>query len=210
MSKTSLAIKENFTWDDYCTWPDDERWEIIGGEAFVMSPAPTLRHQSIAAALTHLLFAFFTNHPCKVFPAPTDVKLSENDIVQPDLLIVCDEKQMKRTHIEGAPALIIEILSPSTTIHDKGRKMDLYAAGGVKEIWLITPHPAMVEVFTLKDKSYFLNHVFGRDDILKSPTFKELKLDLSPVFDFPLDPDEKDIYVVKEGPAIYRTPSADE
>jgi len=210
MSKTSLAIKENFTWDDYCTWPDEERWEIIGGEAFAMSPAPTLRHQSILIELGAQLLPLFKGKNCTVFVAPTDVKLSEKDVVQPDLLIVCDEKQMKRTHIEGAPTLIIEILSPSTTLHDRSRKMDLYAASGVKEVWLVTPHPAMVEIFTLKDKSYLLRHVFSRDDFLKSPTFKELKLDLSPVFDFPLEPDEKDIYVVKEGPATYRTPSADE
>jgi len=207
MPNTSLAVKENFTWDDYRSWPDDERWEIIDGEAFAMSPAPNLRHQRIARSLTSKLSDYFDKHPCEVFPAPTDVKLSEYDVVQPDLLVVCDENQMKRTHIEGAPTLIIEILSPSTSIHDRMHKMNLYAASGVKEVWLVTPYPALVEVYLLEGKSYLLIQVFSKDDVLKSPTFKDLKLDLSPVFDFPLDPEEN-LYVVKEGPSHYTTPSA--
>ncbi len=209
MQDTSLAVKESFTWDDYCTWSDNERWEIIDGEAFAMSPAPILRHQRISVKLSHQLFNFFDKHPCEVFVAPTDVKLSEHDVVQPDLLVVCDETQMKRTHIEGAPTLIIEILSSSTTLHDRMHKMDLYAASGVKEVWLVTPYPALVEVYLLKDKSYLLKKVFSKNDELKSPTFKDLKLDLAPVFDFPLEPDEN-IYVIKEGPSKQTTPSADD
>lgn len=209
MPNTNLAIKENFTWDDYRTWPNNERWEIIDGEAFAMPPAPILRHQMISIELSTQMQMQFRGKKCKVFVAPTDVKLSEYDVVQPDLLVVCDETQMKRTHIEGVPTLIIEILSPSTTLHDRMHKMNLYAASGVKEVWLVTPYPALVEVYLLKDKLYLLKQVFSKDDNLKSPTFKDLKLDLKPVFDFPLEPDEN-IYVVKEGPATYTTPRADE
>jgi Uma2 family endonuclease len=206
MANTSSAIKDNYTWSDYCSWPDNERWEIIGGESFAMAPVPGLRHQSIVVNLSAQLHAQFTGKKCVPFVAPTDVKLSEMDVVQPDLLVVCDEKQMKPTHIEGAPALIIEILSPSTMFYDKGRKMNLYAASGVKEVWLITPHPAVAEIYILKDGSYRLKRVFGRDDILTSPSFQELKLELKPVFDFPLEPEEQNIYVIKEGPKTYRTP----
>ncbi len=149
MQNRSLAVKENFTWDDYCSWPDDERWEIIDGESFAMSPAPILRHQMISIELSAQMQIQFRGKKCKVFVAPTDVKLSEYDVVQPDLLVVCDKNKMKRTHIEGAPTLIIEILSPSTSIHDRMHKMNLYAASGVKEVWLVTPYPALVEVYLL-------------------------------------------------------------
>ncbi len=123
---------KRYTWSDYQQLPDDERWEIIAGEIFDMSPAPSMRHQSIAMELGFQLKSFFNGKPCKPFAAPADGKLSDEDVVQPDLMVVCDTAQIKESHVEGAPALVIEILSPSTQNHDRKRKMELFARAGVK------------------------------------------------------------------------------
>ena len=191
MSETALAMGDCFTWEDYRTWPDSERWEIIGGEVFAMSPAPSLRHQTISVELAAQFQAHFRGKPCKVFPAPTDVKLSEEDVVQPDLLVVCDENQMKGTHIEGAPTLVVEILSPSSEAWDRVHKMRLYAASGVKEVWLITPYPWLAEKYVLDGDSYRLAQSCEKSDTLESVVFPDLKIELERVFDFPIDPAER-------------------
>ena len=197
MGEAAYKIHRKFTWADYQKWPDDERWEIIGGEAFAMSPAPLTRHQRIQADLMAELIPIFRKGECQVFGAPTDVKLSDDDIVQPDIFVVCDEKQITRTHIEGPPKLVIEILSESTTLHDRLRKSRLYAAAGVQEYWIVTSFPSMVEVFTLEGGGYKLSHVFEKRDTLKSPAFPKLSIRLKDVFNFPLEAGEK-INVVRE------------
>ena len=115
MSEPSHKNRPHYTWADYQTWNDDQRWEIIGGEAYLMSPGPTSRHQIISSALHAQMYAYFTGKPCRVLAAPMDVRLSDEDVVQPDLLVVCRPDQLTRTHIEGAPTLVVEILSASST-----------------------------------------------------------------------------------------------
>ena len=195
--------KKRYTWDDYQKLPDNERWEIIGGDIFDMSPAPTTRHQDISMELSFQLKDFFKGNPCKPFAAPTDLKLSDEDVVQPDLMVVCDEGQIKDTHVEGAPALVVEILSPSTHRHDRKRKMELYARAGVREVWLVSPIPPFVEVFFLDGETYRLMGNYQESGEFKSPGFPELELDVETVLGLPLEPGEY-IYVVKEGVAEYR------
>jgi Uma2 family endonuclease len=201
MGEPAQKIK-HYTWSDYQQLPDEQRTEIIGGEIFDMSPAPSMRHQSIAFELSLQLGNFFKGKPCKPFAAPADVKLSDDDVVQPDLMVVCDQDQIKETHVEGAPALVIEILSPSTHSHDRKRKMELYARSGVKEVWLVSPRPASIEVFLLDGATYRFVGMYQVEDDFKSPAFPELRLDLKEVFDFPLEPGEP-VYVVKEDVAEY-------
>ena len=113
-----IKEKENkFTYFDYVTWPDDERWELIDGEAYDMSPAPSIKHQKI----TGNLYVLLARHPekkpeCFVGIAPLDVVFSEHDVVQPDILVVCDRKKITEANIQGAPDLVIEVLSPSTAL----------------------------------------------------------------------------------------------
>ena len=203
MNGTAAKLKRAYTWDDYRAWPDDERWEVIGGEAYAMSPSPTVRHQMVQMNIWAGLNAFLRGQECRAFVAPLDVKLSEMDVVQPDVLVVCKPGQIKSTHIEGAPALVVEILSDSSERHDRGTKMRLYAAHGVPEVWLVTPYPSMIEVYRLDGESYRLVATYMPEDMLKSPGFPKLKLRLKDVFDFPLEPDEKAAMAVKEGPAPY-------
>ena len=194
----SSAAKKRYDWNDYRSWPEGQRWEIVGGEAFAMSPAPSTRHQRILHEIDRQLGNFFASEQCRVFPAPTDVKLSEFDTVQPDIAVVCESKQIKPTHIEGPPTLVVEILSESTALYDRTVKLRLYAVSGVKEVWLVTPYPWLVEVLLLDGDSYRLAGNYIKTDTLKSPTFPGLGIELSKVFDFPLEPGEE-IQMVREG-----------
>ena len=207
MSQAAEDEPTRFTWDDYRTWPDDARWELLGGHAFAMSPSPETRHQSVLRELGGQLFLHFRGHRCQVFFAPMDVKLSAEDVVQPDILLVCDPRQITRTHIEGPPTLAVEILSPHSLAHDRVRKTAVYARFGVKEYWIVTPHPAVVEVFLLDGQSYRLHGAYEQHQELISPSFPDLRVDLTPVFAFPLDPGEEPP-VVREPPGNYRTSGA--
>jgi Uma2 family endonuclease len=195
-----------YTWADYQCWPDDRRWEIIGGEPFAMSPSPNTRHQHICGELFAALLQYFRGKRCRPFISPMDVKLSEADIVQPDILVVCNPQQIKPTHIEGAPSLVIEILSPSSLAHDRVRKINLYAHFGVKELWIVNPFPAVLELFVLDGTSYRRQAAYERDQTITSTVFPDLRVPLFTVFDFPLEPGEKPP-TVREGPAHYRLAS---
>ena len=192
------------TWNDYRSWDGEDRYEVVGGEIYAMSPAPSTRHQRIQQELGRQLGNHFMEQPCDVYPAPVDIKLSDLDIVQPDLVVVCDEERIKPTHIDGPPTLIIEILSPSTATYDRTKKLDLYARSGVKEVWLITPYPSCIEVLLLDGSTFRFIHACSKDDALRSPTFPDLEIDLLSLFDFPLEPGEE-IQVVKEVPPPYTT-----
>lgn len=202
MTNAAREFGGRFTWADYRSWPADERWELIDGEAFAMSPSPSYRHQLVAARLTTALGVHFAGKPCEALAAPMDVKLSDADVVQPDLLVVCDETQITPTHIEGPPALVVEIASPSSTAHDRGRKRALYARSGVKELWLVTPYPSLVEILVLDGPSYRLHEVYSREQTLVSPAFPGLEIGLEGIFDFPISPEER-VNEVREDPAPY-------
>lgn len=206
MSSQAAMKKRLFTWGDYRSWGDRGRWEIVGGEAYDMTPAPTTRHQSALVELTAQFQTYFGGKKCRAFVAPTDVRLSDEDVVQPDLMVVCDRDKIRPTHIEGAPTLIVEILSPATALHDRMRKMPLYAKAGVKEVWLVTLYPWLVEVFTLEGNRYQLQGAYSKKDRLRSPLFPKLKINLSKVFDFPLEPGEEIAMVKESRPPYGRRP----
>jgi Uma2 family endonuclease len=199
MSEAARKLDRHYTWADYRRWPDGERWEIIDGVAYAMTPSPASRHQMMAIEMAGQMFAFFRKHKCRLLAAPMDVRLSDQDVVQPDLLVVCHRKQIQPTHIEGAPALVVEILSPATQDHDRVLKTRLYARAGVKEYWILTPFPPSAEVLVLDGDTYRLHAVYGKDESLVSAQFPGLQIALPPVFDFPLEPHEKP-RVVKESP----------
>jgi Uma2 family endonuclease len=191
MAELPERNRRRYTWTDYRTWPDDERWEIIGGRAYAMSPSPGFRHQAVSAELAAALVEQFRGKPCRPICAPIDVRLSEADVVQPDILVVCNEEQIKQTHIEGAPALVVEIVSPSSELRDRHDKLALYARFGVKEYWIVTPFPSLVEVYRLDGDSYRVHGVYRKGEVLHSATFPDLAVDLTPVFGFPLEPEEQ-------------------
>nr|XP_061803731.1 uncharacterized protein slr1290-like [Nerophis lumbriciformis] len=195
--------QQQWTWDDYRTWNDDQRWELIASEPYCMSPSPTSRHQAIALDLGAWMAQHFKDKTCRPLISPMDVKLSDHDVVQPDLLVVCNPSQIRPTHIEGAPALVVEILSPSSTRHDRVRKLGLYARSGVSEYWLIQPYPALVEVLQLDGEGYRIAGVYTEADRLQSPSFPELTLDLAEIFTLPVLPEELIDEVRESAPPAY-------
>jgi len=173
--------EKRYTFADFSRWDDDQRWELIDGHPYAMS-SPLSIHQILSTELLFALRSHFSGHPCRVLHAPMDVKLSEHDVVQPDLLVVCEPGQILRTHIEGPPRLVIEILSESTQRHDRLRKLNLYGRAGVPEYWLVTPHPPMLEVLQNRDGLFTTVGAHSETGVLISPAFPELRLELGPIF----------------------------
>ncbi len=201
-------LRRRCTWDDYRTWDDSERWELIGGEPFCMSPAPTSRHQAIVGDLYALLHQHFRGKSCRPFVAPIDVKLSANDVVQPDLAVVCDPTQIRESHIVGPPTLVIEVLSPSSQRHDRVRKLRLYAQHEIQEYWLVQPYPGLVEVLELAGGCYRIAGAYTDSETLHSPTFPDLVLDLAEAFTLPVPAEARIDEIRESAPPYSATTSA--
>lgn len=182
MGSPAKRINRKYTWNDYTTWPDGERWEIIDGEAYDMTPAPTTRHQQVAGRIFQEFAAFFKGKPCIPFYAPTDVVFDEFNIVQPDILVVCDRKKITEANIQGAPDLVVEILSPATALKDIREKKALYERSGVREYLIVHPVDEIVERYTLREQGYGVPDVFGWDETMSLAIFPELDLHLWEAF----------------------------
>jgi Uma2 family endonuclease len=183
MGSPALKLEQKWTYEEYATWDDGKRWEIIDGEVYAMSPAPSLKHQRISRNITAAITPYFKGKPCEPFEAPTDVVLDEYNVVQPDLLVVCDKSKLTDANVQGAPDLVIEILSPSTTVKDRREKLALYERFGVMEYLLIHPVDETVERFVLRDGRYDVPKVFGWSETLSFFLFPELTLNLWEIFD---------------------------
>jgi Uma2 family endonuclease len=153
-----LKAQEHFTYADYLTWPDDERWELIHGVPYNMNPSPGMRHQEISWRLCQQFGRYLSDKSCKPFAAPFDVRFGQSGnqsdnyvetVVQPDVLVVCDTSKLDDRGCNGAPDLIIEITSPSTGKNDLTIKFDLYQYYAVKEYWIVHPVEQTVMVFRL-------------------------------------------------------------
>ncbi len=191
MGRPSRKKRDVFTYAEYRNWKDDERWEIIDGEAFAMTPAPGATHQTLAGQLFGLMFPFFENHPCSIFYAPFDVLLPEADetadyasnVVQPDIVVYCDPDKIEERGGIGAPDLAVEILSPSSASRDLIDKFALYERHGVREYWIVDPVHQIISIFSLDKKGkYSCEKRLAREHELVSPIFPELKIDLKRVF----------------------------
>ncbi len=177
--------KRKFTYEDYAKTPEGERYELLDGE-LIMAAAPNMAHQRVGMQLGGEFYIFIVDRNLgEVYVAPTDVYLTDTDVVQPDILFISKGRSHIRTgkNIRGAPDLVVEILSPSTSANDWGYKKDLYARHGVKEFWLVDPYAKQVVVMLLKNGSYEIVGVYREDDTLRSPTLEGFELDLSRVFD---------------------------
>ncbi len=174
-----------FNYHDYLQLPEDKRYEILDGELCVV-PAPNTRHQRSFRELFNALVSHTRERKLgEVLSAPYDVVLSDENVLQPDILFVCKERLgiIGDANIRGAPDLVIEILSPSNRRKDIEIKRKIYAAFGVREYWIVDPDMETVEVLVWGEKGYSSAGVLGSDDILSSPLLPELNLPLSSVFD---------------------------
>lgn len=183
-------LDRKYTYADYLTWPEDERWEIIEGVPY-MQAAPTWQHQSISGELYRQLANYLVDNPCSIFTSPFDLRLpdaNEDDeettfVVQPDIVIVCDKTKLRKTGYFGVPAIIIEISSPSTTRRDRVLKFNMYEKAGVKEYWIVEPEGKYISVFTLQEnKRYGRPEAYTDEDTVPMSIFPDLVVDLKQVF----------------------------
>ncbi|MEW5768632.1 MAG: Uma2 family endonuclease, partial [bacterium] len=162
-----LALKkeERYTYRDYLTWPDEESWEIINGEAYNMSPAPKVTHQNVAGNL-YIRLRTSPENACYTGIAPTDVVFDEYNVVQPDVFVVCDRAKITEDNIQGAPDLIVEVISPNTEVKDKREKKDIYERFGVREYIIVYPEREYIERFSLVGDRYNGPEIFNWDEII--------------------------------------------
>jgi Uma2 family endonuclease len=183
MGPLAEDMGKRFTYAEYCTWDDEQRWELIDGVPYNMTPAPATRHQRISSNLHLVISEFLRGKQCTPFYAPTDVVFDDHNVVQPDLLVVCDKGKITEANIQGAPDLVIEILSPATGRKDRREKKALYERFGVREYIVLDPLNETVERLTLGDGRYGQPDVFGWDETMGFVVFPELELELWKVFE---------------------------
>jgi Uma2 family endonuclease len=173
-----------FNYTDYLTLPEDKRCEILDGD-FCVVPAPNTKHQRISLNLEVALFLHVKSKNLgKVFHAPCDVILSQEDIVQPDILFIRKERQgiIGEFNIQGAPDLIIEILCQDTREKDIKAKRKIYARFGVQEYWMVDPDAESVEVLVWSELGFISVRSYGRWNRLSSALLPDLRLPLSTLF----------------------------
>jgi Uma2 family endonuclease len=177
-------IEENaYTYADYLEWDDGKRYELIDGIAYMMA-APTLNHQRISVELTRQFSNFLLGKSCRVFVAPTDVRLfpqknlGDNTVVQPDLLVVCDKTKLAKRSCNGAPDLVIEILSPSNDAEEMLRKFQKYLQAGVREYWIVDLKRHLIQVHIL-DKGRYISSVYDGDAVVPVLILPGLTIDLN-------------------------------
>ena len=163
-----LDLKKRYTYADYLTWADNKMRELIDGFIKAMAPAPSTLHQRTCIKLITRLSLIIEKNKgkCEVFVAPFDVRLPKNgekadnqiyNVVQPDICVICDPSKIDKNGCIGAPDLVIEIQSFSTTKYDLTEKFNLYEASGVREYWVVYPHEEGIEVFLLQQDGKYDN-----------------------------------------------------
>ena len=173
-----------FTYEDYKHTPEDKRYELLDGE-LIMVPAPKVAHQRNSREIEYALLTFVAENDLgEVFYAPTDVVLSDTDVVQPDVLFVSKERSyiITEDNIRGAPDLVIEVLSPSTAQRDRTLKRTLYALHGVPEYWLADSDAKNVLVLTLDNGEYKVAGIYGEGQTLFSPLLPGFTLEVDRIF----------------------------
>lgn len=192
MGLPEFKTERRYTYADYLNWPTDGRWEIIDGEAYDMSPAPGIAHQDTVGYIFRIISDFLDGKKCRVFVAPLDVRLPETGspsgdeiatVVQPDLLVVCDESKIDKKGIFGPPDLAVEVLSESTAYKDETMKFKLYERHGVREFWIVNPEARYLNIFRLEsDGRYGKPEHCREDDTFESPVLAGMRIDCSKIF----------------------------
>ncbi len=181
---STRKAKVRFNYRDYCLLPEDKRYELIGGE-FHMAPSPSIRHQTVLRTLESLIWPFVRDNGLgQVYFAPVDVMLSDEDVVQPDLIYIASEHESIITDrgSEGPPDLVVEVLSPSTRERDRELKRKLYAKYGVREYWLVDPEEEVIEVMTPGTEDFVSQDIYTRNSYASSQVVPGLSLSISQIF----------------------------
>ncbi len=183
MAQTAVQ-KTKYSVEDYLHAPDDKRYELIEGD-LIITPSPNTDHQRISRRLEMKMSLYAEAQGLgEVFHAPFDVVLDRENVVQPDILFIAKERSsiIGESNVQGAPDVIVEILSESAAYRDAVQKKMLYARHGVKEYWMVAPKERFIEVYFLKDGQYVLVKTHRQDDTLESLVIPGLRLALKEIF----------------------------
>ncbi|MDB2122851.1 Uma2 family endonuclease [Clostridium paraputrificum] len=180
---------KTYTYNDYLTYDEGERIEIIEGNIYAMSPAPSRIHQKIIMKISNQLENYIksNNGSCEVYPAPFDVILKNDDeevgnsknVVQPDISVICDKSKLTDKGCTGSPNMIIEVVSPYNPSNDFVKKLNLYQDYKVQEYWIINPMKKNILVYNLTDTGYDTPNMYSFNDVVPVSIFKELNIDFS-------------------------------
>jgi len=187
-----LDLNGTYSYADYLRWQFQERVELIKGKIFKMSPAPLRNHQEIQGEIFYQLYDFLKDKRCKVYGAPFDVRLPGKNVlseyqvqtvVQPDICVVCNLAKLDEKGCNGAPDLVIEIVSVGSAKRDLDEKFHLYEQSGVKEYWVVFPFEKQVSVYLLKDSEFQLTEHYQSKSKISSDNLVGFALDLEKVFE---------------------------
>ncbi|MCZ7649556.1 MAG: Uma2 family endonuclease [Planctomycetota bacterium] len=181
-----MSTATRLTYADYCALPDDgARYELLAGELVMMAPAPTPRHQKVVAGIAHRLTGHVESKRLgTVLFAPLDVILTEQEVVQPDIVFISKAREgiIREKGIFGAPDLCVEVLSPSTREKDLTVKRELYTRHGVVELWYVDLEARRVELYRPREEPTKPQTYFYEKDALVSPLLPGFELALEPLF----------------------------
>lgn len=190
MGYPEKKLGSEFCYGDYLKSPEGARWELINGQAYNLAPSPSRRHQEISMSLANHFYNYLRDGECKVYAAPFDVRLPEDNeideeiktVVQPDIVVVCDQSKLDEKGCRGTPDLVAEIVSPSTAALDYKEKLALYEKHAVKEYWIVHPVDHIVTVYTLQDNQYGKPAVYTAEDEIIPAVLPGLVIKLADVF----------------------------
>ena len=186
----ALEQKKFYTYGDLIDLDDGKRYELYDGEPVALA-SPSRSHQRISGELFAQIHNYLRGRKCEVYQAPFDVRLFEKEgderkdamtVVQPDILVVCDQKKFDNHGVKGAPDLVIEVLSPSTMKYDRLLKFNLYQEAGVKEYWIVDPEEKVVSVYTLENGHYYAAAVYSSKSEVPVGVLDDCVIDLKRVF----------------------------
>ena len=184
---TQLDLDKQYTYAEYMTWQFSDRVELIKGIVKKMSPTNRI-HQEVIRDLSLSIISHPKFDSSNVYIGPFDVRLpikskkKDTTVVQPDICIVCDASKLDEQGCNGAPDLIVEILSPSNARHDTDTKFNLYEEAGVKEYWIVQPQQKSILIYVLQDGKYIGLKPFGEDEFAQGRLFPNLKIEVNEVF----------------------------
>ncbi len=178
------AERPRVSYADLERMPDDgRRYEIVDGELFDVTPAPSPLHQRVAKRLERQLEAYFeAAGRGEVFHSPIDVILTPHDVFEPDIVLVTDPSSVSARAIEGVPALVVEVLSPSTAAYDRRTKGSRYAALGIPHYWIVDPAARRIECYRLEAGEHHLVVEATAPGTLQHPDFVGLAIDLDTIW----------------------------
>jgi len=177
-----LRQEKYYTYEDWLNLDDGHRYELLDGELYMMAE-PSRRHQEIQMEMSRQIANYLVGKPCRVYPAPFGVRLfkGRHTAFEPDITVVCDRSKLTDQGCEGAPDLVVEILSPSTARFDKFTKFNEYLRAGVREYWIVDPDTKTVNVFGLKEGEYMAK-AYGEADTIQVHVLDGCVIDLPLVF----------------------------